>query len=159
MALKWSMSKSSTQTGFAVKNYTETMRALRYAEKDSRLQVRKQFRKVGDIVKETPAGRRGPGGAAANRGSTAAQRGTTGRAAGIGDLITVDIGGTSCDIALISRGQPLIRAEGEISGYSVRVPMVDVNAIGAGGGSIAWIDGAGSLRVGPHSAASAAQPA
>ena len=82
-----------------------------------------------------------------------------GRAAGIEDLITVDIGGTSCDIALISRGQPLIRAEGEISGYSVRVPMVDVNAIGAGGGSIAWIDGAGSLRVGPHSAGSEPGPA
>lgn len=42
----------ATQTGFAVKNYTETMRALRFAEKDSRRQVRKQFRKVGDIVKE-----------------------------------------------------------------------------------------------------------
>ena len=55
-----------------------------------------------------------------------------GRAAGIEDLITVDIGGTSCDIALISRGQPLIRSEGEISGYAVRVPMIDVNAIGAG---------------------------
>jgi N-methylhydantoinase A/oxoprolinase/acetone carboxylase beta subunit len=82
-----------------------------------------------------------------------------GRAAGIEDLITVDIGGTSCDIALISRGQPLIRAEGEISGYSVRVPMVDVNAIGSGGGSIAWIDGAGSLRVGPQSAGSEPGPA
>jgi N-methylhydantoinase A/oxoprolinase/acetone carboxylase beta subunit len=82
-----------------------------------------------------------------------------GRAAGIDDLITVDIGGTSCDIALIHRGQPLIRSEGEISGYAVRVPMVDVNAIGAGGGSIAWIDGAGSLRVGPHSAGSEPGPA
>jgi N-methylhydantoinase A/oxoprolinase/acetone carboxylase beta subunit len=82
-----------------------------------------------------------------------------GRAAGIEDLITVDIGGTSCDIALISRGQPLIRAEGEIGGYSVRVPMVDVNAIGSGGGSVAWIDGAGSLRVGPQSAGSEPGPA
>lgn len=82
-----------------------------------------------------------------------------GRAAGIEDLITVDIGGTSCDIALISGGQPLIRAEGEIGGYSVRVPMVDVNAIGSGGGSIAWIDGAGSLRVGPESAGSEPGPA
>jgi N-methylhydantoinase A/oxoprolinase/acetone carboxylase beta subunit len=82
-----------------------------------------------------------------------------GRAAQIEDLITVDIGGTSCDIALISRGQPLIRAEGEIGGYSVRVPMVDVNAIGSGGGSIAWMDGAGSLRVGPESAGSEPGPA
>jgi N-methylhydantoinase A/oxoprolinase/acetone carboxylase beta subunit len=82
-----------------------------------------------------------------------------GRAAGIEDLITVDIGGTSCDIALISRGEPLIRAEGDIGGYAVRVPMVDVNAIGSGGGSIAWIDGAGSLRVGPESAGSEPGPA
>ena len=82
----------------------------------------------------------------------------TGRAAGIEDLITVDIGGTSCDIALIRSGRPLIRAEGDIAGHQVRVPMVDVNAIGAGGGSIARIDGAGSLRVGPESAGSEPGP-
>ena len=82
-----------------------------------------------------------------------------GRALGIDDLITIDVGGTSCDIALVSGGQPLIRSEGEIGGYAVRVPMVDVNAIGAGGGSIAWLDDAGSLRVGPHSAGSEPGPA
>ena len=82
-----------------------------------------------------------------------------GRAVGRDDLITCDIGGTSCDIALIRRGVPLIRPEGVIDGYPVRVPMVDVNAIGAGGGSIAWIDGAGGLRVGPHSAGSDPGPA
>ena len=74
------------------------------------------------------------------------------RAAGFSDVITVDVGGTSCDIALITGGAPLIRGEGTIDGYPVRVPMVDVTAIGSGGGSIAWIDGAGSLKVGPHSA-------
>ena len=82
-----------------------------------------------------------------------------GRAAGFSDVITVDIGGTSCDIALITGGAPLIRGEGVIDGYTVRVPMVDVSAIGAGGGSIAWLDGAGSLRVGPHSAGSEPGPA
>lgn len=82
-----------------------------------------------------------------------------GRAAGFGDLITVDIGGTSCDIALVRDGTPLIRSEGVIDGYTVRVPMVDVTAIGAGGGSIAWLDGAGGLRVGPHSAGSEPGPA
>jgi N-methylhydantoinase A/oxoprolinase/acetone carboxylase beta subunit len=81
------------------------------------------------------------------------------RAAGFADVITVDIGGTSCDIALITDGAPLIRSEGEIDGYPVRVPMVDVTAIGSGGGSIAWIDGAGSLKVGPHSAAAVPGPA
>jgi len=82
-----------------------------------------------------------------------------GRAAGLHELITVDIGGTSCDIALVTGGAPLIRGEGVIDGYTVRVPMVDVSAIGAGGGSIAWLDGAGSLRVGPHSAGSEPGPA
>ncbi len=82
-----------------------------------------------------------------------------GAAAGADDVITIDIGGTSADIALIARGKPLIAAEGVLDGYSVRVPMVDVNAIGAGGGSIAWIDGAKSLRVGPHSAGSEPGPA
>jgi N-methylhydantoinase A/oxoprolinase/acetone carboxylase beta subunit len=82
-----------------------------------------------------------------------------GRDAGIGDLITIDIGGTSCDIALVSGGEPLVRAEGVIDTYPVRVPMVDVTAIGAGGGSIARIDDAGALRVGPQSAGSEPGPA
>jgi len=82
-----------------------------------------------------------------------------GRAAGFDDLITFDIGGTSCDIALVQGGEPMVRAEGLIDGFTVRVPMVDVNAIGAGGGSIAWLDAAGGLRVGPHSAGSEPGPA
>ena len=83
----------------------------------------------------------------------------TGTAIGYEDLITLDVGGTSSDIALISGAKPLLRAEGVIAGFPVRVPMVDVNAIGAGGGSIAWLDEAGGLRVGPHSAASDPGPA
>ncbi len=82
-----------------------------------------------------------------------------GRMAGADDLITIDIGGTSSDIALVSKGDPVIRPEGLIDGYTVRVPMVDVNAIGAGGGSIAWLDAAGGLRVGPQSAGSDPGPA
>ena len=85
--------------------------------------------------------------------------GGAGAAAGLEDLITVDIGGTSCDIALITGGKPLVRPEGRIDGFPVRAPMVDVNAIGAGGGSIAWIDEAGGLRVGPHSAGAVPGPA
>src|SRR5690606_28773314 len=82
-----------------------------------------------------------------------------GESAGHDDIITIDIGGTSADIALISRGKPLIADEGMLDGYAVRVPMVDVNAIGAGGGSIAWLDAAKSLRVGPASAGSEPGPA
>lgn len=82
-----------------------------------------------------------------------------GSTAGDTDLITVDIGGTSCDIALISNGKALVRADGIVDGYPVRVPMVDVNSIGSGGGSIAWLDSAGGLRVGPKSADSEPGPA
>jgi N-methylhydantoinase A len=82
-----------------------------------------------------------------------------GGTAGDTDLITVDIGGTSCDIALISKGKALVRADGLVDGYPVRVPMVDVNSIGSGGGSIAWLDAAGGLRVGPQSAGSEPGPA
>jgi N-methylhydantoinase A/oxoprolinase/acetone carboxylase beta subunit len=84
---------------------------------------------------------------------------TIGSALKISNLITMDVGGTSCDIALIENERPIIRNEGLIDGYTVRVPMVDVNAIGAGGGSIAWIDGAGGLHVGPQSAGSDPGPA
>jgi len=79
--------------------------------------------------------------------------------AGEVNLVTFDVGGTSCDIALVQQGQPMVRPTGTIDGFVVRVPMVDVNAIGAGGGSIAWIDEGGGLRVGPHSAGSEPGPA
>lgn len=82
-----------------------------------------------------------------------------GESSGISDLITVDVGGTSADIALISKGKPMVRSEGWVDGYPIRVPMVDVNSIGTGGGSIAWLDGAGGLRVGPRSAGSEPGPA
>jgi N-methylhydantoinase A/oxoprolinase/acetone carboxylase beta subunit len=82
-----------------------------------------------------------------------------GRAAGFDDLITLDVGGTSCDIALVSGGQALVRPESEIAGFSVRVPMLDINTLGAGGGSIAWLDAAAGLRVGPLSAGADPGPA
>jgi N-methylhydantoinase A len=82
-----------------------------------------------------------------------------GEAASCRNLITVDIGGTSCDIALIEDGAPALRAEGLIDGYPVRTSMVDVNSIGAGGGSIAWLDATKGVRVGPQSAGSEPGPA
>ncbi len=80
-------------------------------------------------------------------------------AAGIASIITVDIGGTSCDVALVADGQPLVRNEGIVDGFPVRVPMIDVNSVGSGGGSIAWVDGSGALRVGPRSAGAEPGPA
>ncbi len=79
--------------------------------------------------------------------------------AGLRDLITIDIGGTSSDIALVRGGDTPVRGEVEIAGYPVRVPMLDIVTLGAGGGSIAWLDTAGGLRVGPHSAGAEPGPA
>lgn len=82
----------------------------------------------------------------------------SGQSAGFSNLVSFDVGGTSTDIALIRDERPLIRPQGRVGGYPVRVPMVDVNAIGAGGGGIAWIDSSGGLRVGPQSAGSEPGP-
>ena len=77
----------------------------------------------------------------------------TARHAGFANVITYDMGGTSSDVALILNGVPSVSAELELDyGMPVHVPMVDVNTLGAGGGSIARIDEAGLLRVGPESA-------
>lgn len=75
------------------------------------------------------------------------------------DMITVDMGGTSCDVCLIHNGKPTISTEGEIGNHSLTIPMIDVHTIGAGGGSIAWIDSGGALRVGPQSAGADPGPA
>jgi N-methylhydantoinase A/oxoprolinase/acetone carboxylase beta subunit len=78
---------------------------------------------------------------------------------GVRDFVSLDMGGTSNDVALVRDGKPLLVSEGAIGPYPVRTPMVDVNTIGAGGGSIAWIDAAGGLRVGPRSAGAEPGPA
>src|SRR4051795_3586783 len=80
------------------------------------------------------------------------------RQAGYANVITFDAGGTSTDVSLIERGVPAFASSRTIADYPVRSPMVDVHVIGAGGGSIAWLDDAGALKVGPHSAGAAPGP-
>ena len=81
-----------------------------------------------------------------------------GRQAGFRDLITIDIGGTSADIALIQDGQPGLTTNGRIGDWRVTLPMVDLTTIGAGGGSIARVSASGGLVVGPESAGAAPGP-
>src|SRR6056297_1086355 len=77
----------------------------------------------------------------------------TGRAAGLEDLITYDMGGTSTDVALVRGAEPAVSGEIEIEyAMPIHVPMVDVRTVGAGGGSIARVNDAGLLEVGPQSA-------
>lgn len=82
-----------------------------------------------------------------------------GERSGHRDLITLDIGGTSSDVAIARNGALQISREGRIRGYPLRVPMVDIHTIGAGGGSIARLDDAGVLKVGPESAGAVPGPA
>lgn len=72
--------------------------------------------------------------------------------AGLDDIITFDMGGTSTDVCLIEKNTPKLTTSKSIAEFPVRVPMVDVVAVGAGGGSIAWNDSGGMLKVGPESA-------
>jgi len=83
---------------------------------------------------------------------------SVGRQLGRSRLMSFDMGGTSTDVALID-GAPRITVEGQIAGMPVAVPMLDIHTIGAGGGSIAWRDPAGLLRVGPESAGAEPGPA
>ncbi|MBU0616680.1 MAG: hydantoinase/oxoprolinase family protein [Planctomycetes bacterium] len=73
--------------------------------------------------------------------------------------ITVDMGGTSFDAALVQDGTPSVITEGEINRYRIALPMLDIVTIGAGGGSIGWIDEGGLLRMGPQSAGADPGPA
>lgn len=78
---------------------------------------------------------------------------------GYGNLITLDIGGTSTDVCVVTDGKPELTNEFTIDGLPIRIPVVDINTVGAGGGSIVWVDDGGMLRVGPHSAGAEPGPA
>ena len=75
-----------------------------------------------------------------------------GRAAGLPDLITFDMGGTSTDVALLKAGEARLTSEAIVHGHPIKAPMLDIHTVGAGGGSIAYVDNGGLLKVGPRSA-------
>jgi N-methylhydantoinase A len=83
----------------------------------------------------------------------------TARATGMLNLITFDMGGTSCDVALISQGDPVVSNRGKVEGRDIAVPMMDINTVSAGGGTIAEVDRFGFLKVGPASAGAVPGPA
>jgi N-methylhydantoinase A len=75
-----------------------------------------------------------------------------GRMAGHENLITFDVGGTSSDVALLQGGVCKLTGEASVHGYPIKAPMLDIHTVGAGGGSIAYVDSGGLLKVGPRSA-------
>ncbi|WP_417517156.1 hydantoinase/oxoprolinase family protein [Minwuia sp.] len=78
---------------------------------------------------------------------------------GVRDIITFDMGGTSTDVCLVRDGQPDLAPATEIDGLPVKTPVIDIATVGAGGGSLVWIDDGGLLRVGPESAGADPGPA
>lgn len=82
-----------------------------------------------------------------------------GLALGLNDFITVDMGGTSFEAALVRGGEPSVTTQGTVNHYALALPSMEINTIGAGGGSIAWIDDGGLLRMGPQSAGADPGPA
>lgn len=81
------------------------------------------------------------------------------RESGLGDLVCFDMGGTSCDVCVVQDGRVRQAAGREVGGRHLALPMVDIHTVGAGGGSIAWVDAGGALRVGPRSAGARPGPA
>ncbi len=82
-----------------------------------------------------------------------------GRAAGASEVIAFDVGGTSTDVTLVAGGRPRTTADGAVGGLPFAVTTTDIHTIGAGGGSLAWRDDGGALRVGPRSAGADPGPA
>ncbi|MBI3826014.1 MAG: hydantoinase/oxoprolinase family protein [Candidatus Rokubacteria bacterium] len=82
-----------------------------------------------------------------------------GAAAGLDDFITYDMGGTSTDVCLVEGGRPVIGTDNLVGAFPVKVAQIDLRTVGAGGGSVAWLDVDGSLRVGPRSAGARPGPA
>jgi N-methylhydantoinase A len=94
----------------------------------------------------------GPAGGAAAAALIAART-------GVDDLLCFDMGGTSCDVCVVEGGAVRETGGREVGGRPLQLPMVDIHTVGAGGGSIAWIDPGGALRVGPRSAGADPGPA
>jgi len=74
------------------------------------------------------------------------------RLAGFNDILTLDVGGTSTDVSLVEKLTPNLTSHSMIESYPVKTPMLDIATVGTGGGSLAWVDDYGGLRVGPRSA-------
>lgn len=81
------------------------------------------------------------------------------RTTGLSNLITFDMGGTSCDVALIRHGEAAIQNRGKIEGRDISLPTIDINTVSAGGGTVARVDRFGQLEVGPQSAGASPGPA
>ncbi|MBI3791417.1 MAG: hydantoinase/oxoprolinase family protein [Gemmatimonadetes bacterium] len=151
-----------------IREYERTSTTV--AEAYVRPLVARYLRRLGDALRNggypapgvvTSAGGVLPATEAARHGAALALSGPAGgvtgaalaaRAAGFDLALSIDIGGTSADVGLIEGGEPLVEPGGEVAGVPIALPRVLVDTVSAGGGSLAWRDDGGALRVGPRSA-------
>ena len=138
----------------------------RYADRLAERLRRADFRVVpqitqsnGGIMSLHAAGRRAVETAFSGPAAGVSGAAYVARIAGFPNVISLDMGGTSADIAVVEEGQAKVTTAKTIGPYPARVPMIDVDSVGAGGGSIAYVDLAGGLRVGPQSAGAVPGPA
>ncbi len=117
------------------------------------------MRSSGGVAPATEAARAGAWSVLSGPAGGAVGAGLLARAAGDGNALGLDMGGTSCDVCVVEDGEVRRTDSREIDGRTIQLPMVDVHTVGAGGGSIGWRDAGGALRVGPRSAGADPGPA
>ena len=113
----------------------------------------------GGVVDAATAARHGSWTVLSGPAGGAVGAAATGDQAGAGDVVALDMGGTSCDVSVAREGRVATTGGREIGGRALALPMIDVHTVGAGGGSVAWRDAGGALRVGPRSAGADPGPA
>jgi len=117
------------------------------------------MRSSGGVAPAAEAARAGAWSVLSGPAGGAVGAGLLARAAGDGNVLGLDMGGTSCDVCVVEDGEVRRTDSREIGGRTIQLPMVDVHTVGAGGGSIGWRDAGGALRVGPRSAGADPGPA
>ena len=117
------------------------------------------MRSSGGVAPWPEAARQGAWSVLSGPAGGAVGAGVLARLSGDGSAVALDMGGTSCDVCVIEGGKAQITESRKIGGRVIQLPMVDVHTVGAGGGSIAWVDHGGALRAGPRSAGADPGPA
>ena len=126
---------------------------------DAGLPAPEIMRSNGGLASPAEAGRHAAWAVLSGPAAGAVGAAHAGRRSGSDRVLSFDMGGTSCDVAVIDDGVVRQSSEQEIGGRALQLPMVDIRTVGAGGGSIAWGDAGGALRVGPRSAGAVPGPA
>ncbi|MFN8216226.1 MAG: hydantoinase/oxoprolinase family protein [Solirubrobacterales bacterium] len=117
------------------------------------------MRSSGGVAPAAEAARAGAWSVLSGPAGGAVGAGLLARLSGDGDALGFDMGGTSCDVCVVEAGEVRRTDSRQVDGRPIQLPMVDVHTVGAGGGSVGWVDAGGALRVGPRSAGAEPGPA